>query len=228
MTEPAGHQPEEARIRAEYARRAADPHLARLYSPFQPAALLHQQSIDRNLLALLKKHDLTELSAQRILEVGCGSGGQLRRFLEYGASPANLFGLDLLPDRIATARQLSPAINWQAGGADHLPYQDHYFDLVTVFVMFSSILEPALQRGIALEMRRVLKPGGRIVWYDFAFSNPRNPAVLGVPQPVVIKLFQAAGVRFDLRRITLAPPLARRVAPRSMPVSYTHLTLPTT
>jgi hypothetical protein len=68
-------------------------------------------------------------------------------------------------------------------------------------------------------MRRVLAPGGVILWYDFFVDNPRNPAVRGVRRREVGELF--AGMRMTARRTTLLPPLARRV----VPVSWTAATL---
>jgi hypothetical protein len=50
-----------------------------------------------------------------------------------------------------------------------------------------------------------------VLWYDFAYNNPRNPDVLGVPLREVRVLF--SGGRIMARLITLAPPLARLVCP---------------
>ena len=211
-TEP---EQELARLKAEYERRASDNLYAGRYSYFNEAALLHVSSLERNLLALLKKHQCTLLSEKKILDVGCGSGGHLRRFLDYGALPANLSGIDLMIPRIEQARSLHPGINWSVGSAHKLPYADATFDLVMSFVVFSSILDESLRQRIVDEMWRVHKPGGLILVYDFMYSNPRNAAVVGVSQRKVKQLFQRPGVRFDFRRITLAPPVSRIVAPRA-------------
>ena len=64
-----------------------------------------------------------------------------------------------------------------------------------------------------------LKPGGAVLWYDFTFDNPRNPDVRGVPLARVRALFPAA-LSVEARRVTLAPPIARRVA-RLHPSLYT-------
>jgi hypothetical protein len=55
-------------------------------------------------------------------------------------------------------------------------------------------------------MLRVLRPGGRILWYDFFRNNPTNPNVRGVGAAEIRALFP--GRRIELRRVTLAPPLA--------------------
>jgi hypothetical protein len=80
---------------------------------------------------------------------------------------------------------------------------------VFVSTVFSSLLDDAYQQRLADAMWRWLKPGGAVLWYDFAVDNPRNPDVRGVPLARVRQLFPAA--RLDARRVTLAPPLARAV-----------------
>ena len=62
-----------------------------------------------------------------------------------------------------------------------------------------------------------VKPGGGVLWYDFTFDNPRNPDVRGVPLSRVRTLFPHATLR--VRRVTLAPPLARAVT-RVHPALY--------
>ena len=65
-------------------------------------------------------------------------------------------------------------------------------------------------------MLRVLKSGGSILWYDFFLSNPRNPDVQGIGRNEIFRLFP--GCEVISRRLTLAPPLARFLAPRSWPL----------
>ena len=211
----AGIHLELARLEAEYERRDSVSIPPDRYSYFNEAALMHAQSLERHLLALLKRHNFTHLQEKRILDVGCGSGSHLRRFIEYGAVPANLYGIDLMADRVERAREKHPAINWWTGSAHALPYPDASFDLVMCFVLFSSILDESLRRRIADEVWRVLKPAGLILLHDFTYSNPRNPAVRGITRKRIEALFWHPGVRFDFRRITLAPPISHVLAPRT-------------
>jgi ubiquinone/menaquinone biosynthesis C-methylase UbiE len=213
--EPDVTDAELARLEAEYMRRASNRLYAERYSYFNNAALLHVHSLERSLLALLKRYKFTLLTEKKILDVGCGSGTHLRRFLDYGASPTNLSGIDLLPSRIKQAQCLQPDIDWHVGSAHQLPYANATFDLVTSFVVFSSILDESLRQQIADEMWRVRKPGGLILVYDFVYSNPNNAAVRGVNQQKAKRLFHRPGARFDFRRITLAPPISRIIAPRA-------------
>jgi hypothetical protein len=59
---------------------------------------------------------------------------------------------------------------------------------------------------------RLLHPDGLILWYDF-WLNPRNPHTRGIRLPEIKRLFP--GFAADSHRITLAPPLARRLVPIS-------------
>ena len=47
-----------------------------------------------------------------ILDVGCGNGKWLRTLMEWGATANNLHGIDLLPDRVEKALQVSPNIDF--------------------------------------------------------------------------------------------------------------------
>lgn len=205
-----------SRIESEYQRRDFnDPGLGGRYSLFNEAALLHAQSVERHLLALLKEHNRTDMTTMKILDVGCGNGGTLRRFIEYGADPANLTGIDIVPHRIERARRSNPAIDWKVGSAHQLPYSSGSFDVVTIFVVLSSILNTELRREIAAEAWRVCKPDGLLLCHDFVYANPRNPAVQGITCRQIRRLFGRPGARIICRRVTLAPPLARLIAPRA-------------
>jgi hypothetical protein len=73
------------------------------------------------------------------------------------------------------------------------------------------VLDDAMARRLAAEACRVLRAGGAVLWYDFRFNNPRNSHVRGMKRAAVQKLFP--GFRLELRTVTLAPPLARRLGP---------------
>ena len=83
--------------------------------------------------------------------------------------------------------------------------------MVVQFTMFTSILDDGMKRQVALEMLQVLAPGGIILWYDFHMNNPRNPDVRGVGRKEIHRLFP--GCSITMNRVTLAPPLARRIVP---------------
>jgi ubiquinone/menaquinone biosynthesis C-methylase UbiE len=207
---------EETRIREAYAKRQGD---AARYSWFSPGHLFLIQERERRVLALLRGHGYAPLEGKRILEVGCGTGYWLREFVKWGARPEDLTGVELLPDRAAKAERLCPdTVKIQCGSATELGFPHEAFDLVLQSTVFTSVLDSRLKQRIASEMLRVVKKQGLILWYDFLVSNPRNPDVRGLKKREIRQLFPDC--RVELQRITLAPPLARFVAPYSWAACY--------
>ena len=202
---------EESRIRAAYERREA----AAAHCPwFDHGQLFIVQQLERRIWASLRLHRLAPLQSRRILEVGCGTGHWLRQFILWGANPENLTGVDLLEWRVIEARRLSPAtVKIHRANAATLDFADASFDLVFQGTVFTSILDSELKAQVAAEMIRVTKDDGLILWYDFRVDNPWNPDVRGVNRHEIQRLFPAC--RVTLRRVTLAPPLVRRLAPYS-------------
>jgi ubiquinone/menaquinone biosynthesis C-methylase UbiE len=207
---------EEARIQAAYAKRQQDD--AR-YSYFNTGNLFEKQERERRLLSLLQRHDLASLQTKKILEVGCGTGSQLREFMKWGARPEHMTGIDLLVDHIAEARHVCPeAVSILHGNAAALAFPDATFDLVVQFTVFTSVLDAHMKQQMASEMLRVVKDDGFILWYDFHVNNPWNPDVRGIKRREILKLFP--GCRITLQRMTLLPPLARLLAPYSWLACY--------
>ena len=166
-----------------------------------------------SLIKLLQKNNMSFLEDKRILDVGCGAGGELRNFLRYGARPENLCGVDILTDRVELGRKISPNIDMRCCDASKLPYKDESFDIVLQFTVFTSIFDIDMRKKIAKEMLRVLKSDGIILWYDFHVNNPKNPDVKGMKKSEIYRLFLDCDI--SLQRITLAPPLVRLLIPYS-------------
>lgn len=181
------------------------------YARFKPEVVASTQERLRALVSLLSAHGISDLATQEVLEVGCGSGSNLQELLLLGAKPENLVGNELLPDRVEQARHVLPqAVRLFPGDASALPFEQASFDIVYQSTVFSSILDDALQSRIAAAMWRWVRPGGGVLWYDFTFNNPSNPDVRGVPLKRVRELFPQGAI--SVRRVTLAPPISRRVA----------------
>ena len=196
---------DEARAVAErYARRGN----ADRYSALRPEVWQTLQERQRALLRLLAANGITNLSALRLLEVGCGTGGNLLELLRLGFAPQHLTGIELLPDRLEQARHVLPAATALiAGDATAAAIAPASLDFVLQSTVFSSLLDDAFQQRLADAMWAWLKPGGAVIWYDFTIDNPRNADVRGVPLSRLRTLFPQGRVQH--RRVTLAPPLAR-------------------
>ena len=201
------------RIKTAYAKRDSGGKKT-LYSVFNPDSLFISQQREKALISLLKRHGMADLSNKKILEIGCGKGNVLRDFISYGARPENCYGIDLLPDRIEEAVRLSPNINFRCCSAENIAFRDGELDMALVFTVFTSILDMPMKKRIAHEILRILKPGGVIIWYDYHMDNPSNPDVRGVKKKEIYDLFP--GCEIHLRRVTLAPPLARAISPVSV------------
>ena len=201
-------EPDEPRAVVDrYARRA----VGSRYSMLKPDVWQTVQERQRAMLKLFAGRGWADLSTLRCLEVGCGSGGNLLELLRLGFAPQHLSGVELLPDRIRHARHVLPAaLALFEGDALALDLPAASQDIVFVSTVFSSLLDDVFQQRLADAMWRWTKPGGGVLWYDFTFDNPANPDVRGVPLARVRQLFP--GGHLQQKRVTLAPPIARRVA----------------
>jgi SAM-dependent methyltransferase len=165
-----------------------------------------------NTLLLLERMTILNLGQKQILDVGCGDGQMLREFLQWGAQPDNLAGIELQQGLVDRALSINPNLDIRCASATELPWPDKSFDIVCQHTVFSSILDASMKVKIASEMLRVLKPSGLILWYDF-WLNPTNPQTRGIRPEEIKQLFPNCS--YEFHRITLAPPIARILVPIS-------------
>lgn len=182
----------------------------RRYSIFNPEVWQGFQERQRALIHLLSRHAKAPLNELKVLEVGCGGASNLLELLQLGFDPQNLVGNDLLPERAALARHKLPAsCGFFEGDALALAFEDRSFDIVYQSTVFTSLLDDEFQQRLAARLWQWVKPGGAVLWYDFIYNNPSNPDVRGVPVKRIRELFPQAQI--TVKRVTLAPPLSRRV-----------------
>jgi SAM-dependent methyltransferase len=206
-------------VAERYARRTG----AGRYSLLQPDVWQTVQERQRAMLRLFVRLGWTDLSSRRLVEVGCGAGGNLLECLRMGFAPEHLTGIELLPERYEAARRVLPAgVTLLQGDASAAALPDASADIVLQSTVFSSLLDDAFQQRLAAAIWRWLQPGGGVLWYDFTVGNPRNRDVRGVPLARVRELFPQGRVQHE--RVTLAPPLARAVC-RVHPSLYRALNL---
>ena len=127
----------------------------------------------------------------RILDVGCGTGANLLMLSQYGDAE----GVDVSEDALAFCRERGLR-NVKLGAAEELPYADATFDLVTALDVVEHLDDDLA--GLR-EMRRVLRPGGRVLLFvpTFMFlwglqddvSNHRRRYTL----PGLLRAVEAAG-----------------------------------
>lgn len=211
------HNVEIARIRAAYLGRQESGR-ERRYTFSEYAHVLRVEEMQSRMAFLIATHLGPDLSRKRILEVGCGTGYWLRHFIQIGAQPENLFGIDLLPEKIAQAKLLCPrGVHLECQNASRISRGNDFFDLAFQATVFTSVLDFEMKRALACEIARVLKRGGYLCWYDFFVNNPRNPDVRAVGKKEILKLFP--GFRVHLERLSVAPPLGR-ILNKISPLAY--------
>lgn len=184
------------------------------YSLFQKGSLQVIQERERVLLKMLKKSIGTSVAENRVLDIGCGSGGTLLPMLFYGFQPENCFGIDLLEDRIAEARRRLPNMTFTCCSAENIPFEKGTFDLVTMFTCLSSVLDNNIRRRICQQALAMLRPGGWVLIYDFRVNNPFNKNVCAVTLRELKGYFPA--LKSVSRTLTLLPQMGRFIGQYSM------------
>jgi ubiquinone/menaquinone biosynthesis C-methylase UbiE len=98
-------------------------------------------------------------TADRVLDVGCGTGVLAREALRRVGQEGRVVGLDLNEGMLAVAARTEPKIEWQLGDAASLPFEDASFDVVVS--QFALMYFPDRVASLR-EMWRTLAPGERL------------------------------------------------------------------
>lgn len=146
-----------------------------------------------------------------VLDVGCGGAGDLYQLLRLGFRPENITGIDVLPERIESARKLYPQITFIQGDASAMELPTASFDLLFESTMFATLPDDDLCARIAAEMVRVCKPGGHILLVDWRTPKPGDPAYKALTRRRLRVLFglDRATRLVAVTRGALVPPLGR-------------------
>jgi demethylmenaquinone methyltransferase/2-methoxy-6-polyprenyl-1,4-benzoquinol methylase len=105
-------------------------------------------------------------AGDRVLDACCGTGDLALADERAGGA---VTGLDFSEPMLERARRKSTSIEWIQGDALALPFPDSSFDVVTVGFGVRNVSD--LEGGLA-ELRRVLRPGGRVGVLDI--TTPRG------------------------------------------------------
>ncbi|WP_433684706.1 class I SAM-dependent methyltransferase [Nocardia sp. CA-119907] len=108
-----------------------------------------------------------------VLDIGCGTGYLTRRLAAVVGS-GTVVGLDPSAAVLDHARRITkePNCTYTVGVAESLSAQDNSFDVVANCLMLHHLPEDLRATALA-EMRRVLRPGGRLLIGEF--RPPANP-----------------------------------------------------
>jgi ubiquinone/menaquinone biosynthesis C-methylase UbiE len=116
-------------------------------------------------------------SGDVILDIGCGSGSLAITASRSAGTSGSVFGIDPSPSMIARAtRKADKAgadVSFKVGVAESLPFSNHQFDVVLSTLMLHHLPRKTRQQ-CAKEIKRVLRPGGRVVAVDFGRPKKRG------------------------------------------------------
>ncbi len=118
---------------------------------------------------------------ESVLDVGCGTGTLAIAAKRHVGPRGPVSGIDASPEMIARAgkkaRKAGVEVVFKNAVAEALPFPDAQFDAVLTTVMLHHLPRKARQQ-CACEMRRVLKPGGRVLAVDFGGAAPERRNLL--------------------------------------------------
>jgi ubiquinone/menaquinone biosynthesis C-methylase UbiE len=142
--------------------------------------------------------------AARLLDVACGTGQFLRQ-VKTNYPRLRVTGLDLSPHYLAVARRvLEPwsRVRLVEGAAEAMPFADGEFDVVTCIYLFHE-LPPRIRRAVAAEIRRVLRPDGRLIFVDSLQTGdePDYDSILDFFPLAFHEPYYASYLREDLDRL---------------------------
>jgi demethylmenaquinone methyltransferase/2-methoxy-6-polyprenyl-1,4-benzoquinol methylase len=135
---------------------------------------------------------------ERILDLAAGTGTSSAPFQQAGAS---VVACDFSLGMLDVGRSRNPDLDFAAGDAMRLPFADGVFDAVTISFGLRNVADTT---AALREMRRVTKPGGRLLVCEF--SHPTNGPL------------RTAYLEYLMRAL---PTIANRVA--SNPDAYVYL-----
>jgi SAM-dependent methyltransferase len=151
-------------------------HLARLKASLPLDDALHAvvggefEAIGRLEHALLEQYGLGD-GPTRVIDVGCGTG---RLAVQLASAPhVSFLGTEIVPEMLAFASRLCERPDWQFLQTDGIgiPAENESADYVCFFSVFTHLLHAETYRYLQ-EARRVLKPGGMILFTFLEFRIP--------------------------------------------------------
>jgi ubiquinone/menaquinone biosynthesis C-methylase UbiE len=116
-------------------------------------------------------------TGESVLDVGCGTGTLAIAAKRRVGSTGTVYGIDASPEMIARAKRKGKKagieVVFKNGIVEALPFPDAHFDVVLSTLMLHHLPRKAREE-CAREMRRILKPGGRVLAVDFGAAQEKR------------------------------------------------------
>lgn len=120
---------------------------------------------------------------ERVLDLAAGTGVSS---VDYARRGAAVFPVDLSLGMLQVGKQRHASLPFVAGDALALPFEDGSFDAATISYGLRNVEDTV---GALTELRRVTKPGGRLVINEF--STPTNRAFRWLYEDVALNIVPA-------------------------------------
>lgn len=153
---------------------------------------------------------ILELSGVRrgesVIDVGCGTGTLAILAKQMVGPSGSVAAVDASAEMLARARskaaRAAVEVRFERAAAQALPFPDSTFDLALGTMMLHHLGRGA-RRELAIELHRVVNPGGRVLLVDFARPGTRNRSLVGhlhrrhghVDLAEIVALLEGAGFR---------------------------------
>jgi ubiquinone/menaquinone biosynthesis C-methylase UbiE len=146
-------------------------------------------------------------AGETVLDVGCGTGSLAIAAKRHVGPTGTVCGIDASPEMLARASKkaskTSLEVVFRNGAAQALPFPDGQFDAVLNALMLHHLPRKAREQ-CTREIRRVLKPGGRVLVVDFAGPANQQKGLLAhfhrhghVKPGEIIAMLGEAGLTID-------------------------------
>ena len=152
-------------------------HSATLYDLFV-ALYLHgrERAFRERLLALAPLR-----AGETVVDIGCGTGTLTIAARRHVGASGRVVGIDASPEMIARAARKAAragdAVEFRVAAVEALPMPSASVDVVLSTLMFHHLPRPAREACVR-EIRRVLKPGGRVLIVDFGAPDAERKGLL--------------------------------------------------